>query len=62
MLRLTRAQLALMNPDEQHVSALREVFEELLALEDTNRLLTAALNGVDLCYAPVGEELGSGHP
>ncbi|MBQ0825045.1 FAD-dependent monooxygenase [Streptomyces tagetis] len=50
MLQLTRAQLALMNPDEQHVTALRELFEELLALPDTNRLLTAALNGLDLRY------------
>ncbi|MER6687617.1 FAD-dependent monooxygenase [Streptomyces minutiscleroticus] len=52
MLHLTRAQLALMHPDEQHVTALREIFEELLALDDTNRLLTAALNGLDLRYGP----------
>ncbi|MEV6210104.1 FAD-dependent monooxygenase [Kitasatospora sp. NPDC051914] len=51
----TRAQLALMNPDEHHVTALRQVFEELLFLEDTNRHLTAALNGLDLRY---GEEEG----
>ncbi|GAA2809097.1 FAD-dependent monooxygenase [Kitasatospora sp. CM 4170] len=51
----TRAQLALMNPDEHHVTALREVFEELLFLEDTNRHLTATLNGLDLRY---GDEEG----
>ncbi|MEU4209203.1 FAD-dependent monooxygenase [Streptomyces sp. NPDC026206] len=57
----TRAQLALMNPDEHHVSALREVFEELLALQDTNRHLTAALNGLDVRYDPAGGR-GAGHP
>ncbi|MET9297304.1 FAD-dependent monooxygenase [Streptomyces sp. NPDC003077] len=62
MLLLTRAQLALMHPDEQHVTALREVFEELLALEDTNRLLTAALNGLDLRYGPDEGEGDAGHP
>ncbi|MFJ9520146.1 FAD-dependent monooxygenase [Kitasatospora sp. NPDC101801] len=50
MLLYTRAQLALMNPDEHHVTALRQVFEELLHLPDTNRQLTEALNGLDLRY------------
>ncbi|MFH8480828.1 FAD-dependent monooxygenase [Streptomyces sp. NPDC018055] len=58
VLTYTRAQLALMNPDEHHVTALREVFEELLGLQDTNRLLTAALNGVDVRYGGTAEEGG----
>ncbi|BFO18329.1 hypothetical protein SHKM778_47170 [Streptomyces sp. KM77-8] len=58
----TRAQLALMNPDEHHVTALREVFEELLGLQDTNRHLTAALNGLDVRYGVDGAAAGTGTP
>jgi 2-polyprenyl-6-methoxyphenol hydroxylase-like FAD-dependent oxidoreductase len=50
VLRETRAQLALMNPDPR-VDALRELFGELLALPEVNLWLSRELSGLDVRYA-----------
>ncbi|GAA2677121.1 FAD-dependent monooxygenase [Actinoplanes palleronii] len=47
----TRAQLALMNSDER-IDPLREVFRELLAIDEVNRHLSRMLTGLDARYAP----------
>ncbi|MGY3520312.1 FAD-dependent monooxygenase [Micromonospora sp. PTRAS2] len=46
----TRAQLALMNPDQQHIDALRTLFEELLLVPEANRHLTEMINALDTRY------------
>ncbi|WHT23325.1 FAD-dependent monooxygenase [Crossiella sp. CA-258035] len=46
----TRAQLALMNPDEQHTTPLRTLVEELLGIEEVNRHLIAMITGTDIRY------------
>ncbi|MFF5187966.1 FAD-dependent monooxygenase [Streptomyces sp. NPDC000345] len=46
----TRAQLALMNPDRQHITPLRALFEELLALPEANRHITEMINGLSVRY------------
>lgn len=62
VLRETRAQLALMNPDER-VDALREVFSELLAIDEVNLLLSELTSGLDVVY-DLADEAGPGsvHP
>jgi 2-polyprenyl-6-methoxyphenol hydroxylase-like FAD-dependent oxidoreductase len=47
----TRAQLALMNPDER-VDPLRELFRELLAIDEVNQHLSRMLTGLDAQYRP----------
>jgi 2-polyprenyl-6-methoxyphenol hydroxylase-like FAD-dependent oxidoreductase len=49
VLRETRSQLALMNPDER-VNPLRELFGELLALPQVNRYLSEIVTGLDANY------------
>ena len=46
----TRAQLALMNPDQRHVTPLRTVFEELMTLPAVNRFLTEMITGLGIRY------------
>ncbi|MDC0772583.1 FAD-dependent monooxygenase [Streptomyces sp. HD] len=50
VLRETRAQLALMNPDER-IDPLREMFSELLALDPVNAHLAGLTAGLDVRYA-----------
>jgi 2-polyprenyl-6-methoxyphenol hydroxylase-like FAD-dependent oxidoreductase len=52
VLRETRAQLALMNPDER-INPLRELLGELLALPQVNLLLSEIVTGLDVAYAGV---------
>ncbi|RMI43204.1 FAD-dependent monooxygenase [Actinomadura harenae] len=58
VLRETRAQLALMNPDES-INPLRELFGELLALDEVNAYLAALVSGVDVRYVFEDAEDGS---
>lgn len=53
VLRETQAQLALMHPDER-VDALRELFAELLALDEVNLLLSELVSGLDVVYDLTG--------
>ncbi|WP_329580335.1 FAD-dependent monooxygenase [Kitasatospora sp. NBC_01250] len=55
VLRETRVQLALMNPDES-TDPLREVFGELLAIPAVNRHLAALVSGTDVRYAADGDD------
>ncbi|SCF39315.1 2-polyprenyl-6-methoxyphenol hydroxylase [Micromonospora matsumotoense] len=55
----TRAQLALMNSDER-IDPLREVFRELLAIDEVNRHLSRMLTGLDARYQP--EPTAAVHP
>ncbi|HEX4062438.1 MAG TPA: FAD-dependent monooxygenase [Streptosporangiaceae bacterium] len=50
----TRAQIALMRPDPQ-VSALRELFVELMAFDDANQHVSRLMTGVDQPY-PAGSD------
>nr|4K5R_A Chain A, Oxygenase [Streptomyces argillaceus]4K5R_B Chain B, Oxygenase [Streptomyces argillaceus]4K5S_A Chain A, Oxygenase [Streptomyces argillaceus] len=47
----TRAQLALMRPDEQHTTPLRGFVEELLGTDEVNRYFTGMITGTDVRYA-----------
>jgi len=49
VLRETQAQLALMNPDEA-INPLRELFQELLALDPVNEYLARLVSGTDVRY------------
>ncbi|MFJ9775920.1 FAD-dependent monooxygenase [Kitasatospora sp. NPDC101157] len=55
VLRETRAQLALMNPDER-TDPLRELVAELLAIPQVNRHLAGLVAGTDTCYADQGQD------
>ncbi|MEV5935213.1 FAD-dependent monooxygenase [Streptomyces sp. NPDC052079] len=46
----TRAQLALMRPDEQHTTPLRGFVEELLGTDEVNRYFTGMITGTDVRY------------
>jgi 2-polyprenyl-6-methoxyphenol hydroxylase-like FAD-dependent oxidoreductase len=50
----TRAQIALMRPDPQ-VSALRELFTELMGYDDANQHVSRLMTGVDQPYPAVGD-------
>jgi hypothetical protein len=50
------AQVALARPDERH-QALRDIMNELLAMDEPRRRITAMLSGLDIHY-----DLGDGHP
>lgn len=56
----TRAQLALMAPDEVHTTALRSLVDELLGLPQANQHLASMITGVDVHYPPDGG--GDEHP
>nr|AFU65887.1 DacO3 [Dactylosporangium sp. SC14051] len=59
VVRETRAQVALMNPDER-IDPLRELFRELLAIGDVNLHLSRLLTGLDARY-PTDVDAGA-HP
>ncbi len=52
----TRAQLALMHPDDAHTTPLRDLLEELLSSPEANRHFAAMISGTDIRYPPPGEE------
>lgn len=47
----TRAQLALMAPDEEHTTPLRDLFTEILGFDQVNRYLAEMVTGVGIRYA-----------
>ncbi|MFL6205323.1 MAG: FAD-dependent monooxygenase [Acidimicrobiales bacterium] len=56
LLRNTMAQVALSTPDDRH-PALREIVNELLAMDEPRRRVAGMMSGLDVRYA-----LGDGHP
>nr|AAG30200.1 oxygenase [Streptomyces sp. R1128] len=54
LLQNTRAQIALMHPDPQ-TTALREMFEELLDIDEVHRTIADMMAGMDVRYAVEGE-------
>ncbi|WP_234340744.1 FAD-dependent monooxygenase [Streptomyces sp. NRRL F-5630] len=52
----TRAQLALMRPDEQHTTPLRGFVEELLGIDEVNRYFAGMITGTDVRYPTVTPE------
>ncbi|MFI1913928.1 FAD-dependent monooxygenase [Nocardia sp. NPDC020380] len=58
----TRAQLALMNPDNDHTSPLRDLVEDLLAYPEANRHFAAMISGSDVRYLPPEQSGASAHP
>jgi 2-polyprenyl-6-methoxyphenol hydroxylase-like FAD-dependent oxidoreductase len=46
----TRAQLALMRPDEQHTTPLRGIVEELLGMDEVNRYFAGMITGTAVRY------------
>jgi 2-polyprenyl-6-methoxyphenol hydroxylase-like FAD-dependent oxidoreductase len=60
VLRETQAQVALMNPDER-INPLREVFGQLLALDEVNLLLSQLVSGTSVRYSFDSEDADQ-HP
>ncbi|MCX4588634.1 FAD-dependent monooxygenase [Streptomyces sp. NBC_01340] len=59
----TRAQLALMRPDEQHTTPLRGFIEELLGIDEVNRYFGRMITGTDVRYATfTSASPGQAHP
>jgi 2-polyprenyl-6-methoxyphenol hydroxylase-like FAD-dependent oxidoreductase len=56
VLRNTRAQLALMNPDEHHVTPLRELFQDMMKGDELNRYLSAMISGTATRYGAPGPD------
>ncbi|MEV8030532.1 FAD-dependent monooxygenase [Streptomyces sp. NPDC086182] len=59
----TRAQLALMRPDEQHTTPLRGFIEELLGIDEVNRYFGRMITGTDVRYTTfTSASPGRAHP
>jgi 2-polyprenyl-6-methoxyphenol hydroxylase-like FAD-dependent oxidoreductase len=54
VLRNTRAQLALMHPDEHHVSPLRELFQDMMKGDELNIFLSTMISGTATSYGEPG--------
>jgi 2-polyprenyl-6-methoxyphenol hydroxylase-like FAD-dependent oxidoreductase len=60
VLRNTRAQLALMRPDDQHTTPLRDIFDQLLLFDDVNRWFGDMITGTGVRY--LAEDTADPHP
>ncbi|MEZ0096107.1 FAD-dependent monooxygenase [Streptacidiphilus sp. EB129] len=59
----TRAQLALMRPDEQHTTPLRTIMNELLALDEANAFFAGMISGVSIrCAGLPSDAAEAVHP
>ncbi|MGX9886894.1 FAD-dependent monooxygenase [Streptomyces sp. NPDC002276] len=58
----TRAQLALMRPDEQHTTPLRGFVEELLGIDEVNRYFAGMITGTAVCHPTFVTEPSAAHP
>nr|QVQ68811.1 mmyOIV [uncultured bacterium] len=59
----TRAQLALMRPDEQHTTPLRTIMNELLAMDEANAFFAGMISGVSVrCAGLPNDPAEAAHP